>query len=156
MKLYFKFILISLFSATIYNAAAQQAIHNFGNLKLHQKGSLGFHTNLINDGSFDENSGLVGFYSHNNPLLIDGAFSPVFRDFEVGVENDLRLGVSLDITHSLFFIYGDIATPRERKNVSLRFREKSVHDGVSNETMINGYTTVDGQKEFTFPIGIGL
>ena len=136
-------------------AIAQQAIHNFGNLKLHQNGSLVFHTNLINDGSFDENSGLVGFYSHDNTLLIDGAFSPVFRDFEVGVENDLQLGVSLDVTHSLFFIYGDIATPRERKNVSLRFREKSGHDGVTDESMINGYSMVEGQKDFTFPIGDG-
>ncbi len=35
----------------------QQSIHNFGNLQLHNSGLVGFHGDLINDGTFDSNSG---------------------------------------------------------------------------------------------------
>ncbi len=148
-----KSIFLALFTVIIWNSIAQDAIHNYGNLKLHQKGSLGFHTDLINDGSFDENLGIVGFYNHEKDILIDGAFSPRFHDLEVGVENNLFLGVSLDVDHSLYFIYGNISSDKARKNISLKLDEKSTYEGVSEISKVNGFVTVQDQKEFTFPIG---
>ncbi|NNK21656.1 MAG: gliding motility-associated C-terminal domain-containing protein, partial [Flavobacteriaceae bacterium] len=41
---------------------SQTALYNSGNLRIHQEGQLGFHTDLVNDGPFDENVGLTGFY----------------------------------------------------------------------------------------------
>ena len=55
-----------------------QAVHNFGNLQLHEKGLVGFHTGFINDGNFDDNLGLIGFYHGEESLSISGAFSPTF------------------------------------------------------------------------------
>jgi hypothetical protein len=43
-------------------ANAQTALYNTGNLQIHEEGKMGFHIGLINDGSFDENLGLAGFY----------------------------------------------------------------------------------------------
>ena len=40
---------------------AQTALYNTGNIQIHEEGKMGFHIDLINDGSFDENLGLAGF-----------------------------------------------------------------------------------------------
>ena len=41
----------------------QTAFHNFGDLKIHENANVGFHLDLTDDGIFDDNQGLVGFYS---------------------------------------------------------------------------------------------
>ena len=61
---------------------AQTALYNSGNLQIHEQGQMGFHTNLINDGSFDENAGLAGFYG-DLPLTVSGAFAVTFFDVEI-------------------------------------------------------------------------
>ena len=88
-----------------------QAIHNYGNLQLHNKGLLGFHTDFVNDSGFDKNLGLIGFYQQDRKLSISGAFSPSFYDFEVAVENDLYLDVSINIDNSLSFILRECKIP---------------------------------------------
>ncbi|KAB1156415.1 gliding motility-associated C-terminal domain-containing protein, partial [Tenacibaculum aiptasiae] len=45
-----------------YSVGAQTAFHNFGNVKMHTNASIGFHTDLTNDGTLDNNNeGLAGF-----------------------------------------------------------------------------------------------
>ncbi|MEN8790027.1 MAG: gliding motility-associated C-terminal domain-containing protein [Flavobacteriaceae bacterium] len=126
-----------------------------GNLKLHQKGSLGFHTDLINDGSFDRNLGLIGFYKADDGLLISGAFSPTFHNFEVAVEDHLYLEVPVYIENSLHFIYGSIISKRNNKSIYTKFKEQSNYQGESQLTKIDGYVAVEGQKDFLFPVGQG-
>ncbi len=132
--------------------SGQGVFHNYGNLQIHQKGSLGFHSDLINDGMFDKNLGFAGFYQEDQ-LLISGAFSPVFYDFETAVENDLFINVSINISNSLNFIYGNIKSTRNNKNVYVQLLKKTITNGLSDHSKVNGYASIDGQKEFSFPIG---
>ena len=134
-------------------ALCQSGIHNYGNLQLHQNGSLGFHTDFANYSGFDNNQGLIGFYHPTETLEIGGAFSPSFHELELGVENGLNLDISIEITEELNFIYGDILTDKKRKNIDVKFLEKSGFNGVSELTKINGRAAVDGQKSFEFPVG---
>lgn len=133
----------------------QSGIHNFGNLQLHQKGHLGFHSDLINDGSFENNLGLIGFYDHEDGLTISGAFNPTFYDLELALENDLQLEVTIRVDNSLNFIYGNIKTNRKYKNVYAKFSNKAYYDGLLNLSKIDGYAAVLGQKDFSFPVGQG-
>ena len=133
----------------------QQAIHNFGNLQLHQKGFVGFHTDFVNDGSFDKNLGLIGFYSDKEDLMISGAFSPTFYDFETAVEQNLHLELPINIDHSLNFIYGNIISPRNNKNVYTKLSEKAIVYGATDLSKVDGHVGVEGQKKFSFPVGYG-
>jgi len=144
------FILFLGLNATLMG---QSAIHNFGNLKLHDKGSLGFHTDFINDSSFDQNLGLIGFYNDEAHLLISGTSSPVFHDFEMAIEKDLYIDISVSIDNSLNFIYGNIISARDKKNVYLKLTENAIYDGEMNHSKMDGHVAVDGQKKFSFPVG---
>lgn len=133
----------------------QQAIHNFGNLQLHKSGSMGFHSDFINDASFDNNLGLVGFYHNENNLLISGTSSPTFHDFEMAIEKDLYIDISIGIDNSLNFIYGNIISSRNKRNVYLKLTENAIYDGEMNLSKIDGHVAVEGQKKFSFPVGHG-
>ncbi|MGB5369398.1 MAG: gliding motility-associated C-terminal domain-containing protein [Flavobacteriaceae bacterium] len=146
------FIAIGFLSLGLFG---QEAVHNYGNLKLHDDGMVGFHTNLVNDGSFDENLGLIGFYRSKGGLTISGAFAPSFFDFETAVVGDLDLEVSINIDNSLNFIYGDIDTPRENKNIYARLSSEAIYNGEMNRSKIDGLAAVEGQKYFIFPVGYG-
>ena len=132
-----------------------QAVHNFGNLQLHTKGLVGFHTDFINDGSFDKNLGLIGFYHDKKDLIISGSLSPTFYDFETAVERDLYLEVPITIDNSLNFIYGNITSARNNKNIYTKISENAFYEGAMDFTKIDGQATVEGQKIFSFPVGNG-
>ncbi|MGI9553211.1 MAG: gliding motility-associated C-terminal domain-containing protein [Aurantibacter sp.] len=147
-------LLITLFFLSFISVArAQRAVYNYGNLQLHKKGSIGFHTDLINDGGFDKNLGLVGFYNESGQLSISGTFPPAFYDFEMAVENNLYLDLSIGICNSLNFIYGDIKTTRNNDNVYVELKDRAIYDGEHNSSKIDGNVAVLGQKEFNFPVG---
>ena len=131
----------------------QQNIYNAGNLKLHSKGSLGFHTGLINEGNFNENKGMIGFYDQD--ITISGSETPSFYDLEVAVEHDLFITTSIEIENSLNFIYGNIVAPRSNKNVYVKLNPKAFIEGEGSLTKIDGHAATIDQKEFTFPIGYG-
>lgn len=133
---------------------SQEGIHNYGNLQLHKNGSLGFHTDFSNFGGFDKNLGVIGFYHPSETLVISGAFSPVFHDMELGVENGLRLDIPININHYLNFIYGNINTDKNRKNNSVNFQENAAHYGMADQSKVSGHVSVDGQKSFEFPVGL--
>ena len=71
---------------------AQTALYNSGNLRVHAGTNmgLGLHTDLINDSSFDQNQGLIGFYG-NNMIQVSGSIPPVFWDMEIMARNNVFL-----------------------------------------------------------------
>ncbi|CAN0604031.1 unnamed protein product, partial [Ectocarpus sp. 12 AP-2014] len=87
---YIKLFLLGLFLITSAISNSQDAVHNFGNLQFHETAAVGFHIDVIDDGVFDQNSGLTGFYGTNR-MTISGTSNPVFEDLEVVVQNGLFL-----------------------------------------------------------------
>ncbi|WP_246019957.1 hypothetical protein [Muriicola soli] len=61
----YKFLFIYLFVPAML--LAQEAVHNYGTIQVHGDTYVGFHMDLVNDGSFDQNTGVVGFYSDDAP-----------------------------------------------------------------------------------------
>lgn len=131
----------------------QEGIHNYGNLQLHKNGSLGFHADFSNFAGFDKNLGVIGFYHPTETLLIGGVYSPTFHELELGVEYDLDLDISINITQDLNFIYGNLRTDKSRKNISVNFLEKTAYHGISGLSKVSGRASVTGQKSFEFPVG---
>lgn len=131
----------------------QDAVHNYGNIQVHESAMVGFHMDVINDGTFDENLGLVGFYNEERTLSISGAFSPVFYDTEVSIENGLYLDIPVEIKNNFNFINGNLYTPKDRSNAYLKFSENSFFVGEGNHTKVDGYVSAENKENFTFPVG---
>ncbi|MGB5204772.1 MAG: gliding motility-associated C-terminal domain-containing protein [Eudoraea sp.] len=144
------FVLLVLINHGLFG---QEGVHNYGNLQLHTKGLVGFHTDFTNDGSFDRNLGLIGFYHDKEPLFISGAFSPTFYDLELAVENNLYLELPINIDNSLGIIYGNILSSRANKNIYTKFSVKADYEGVADLSKIDGQAGVEGQRIFSFPVG---
>ncbi|MBW8242001.1 gliding motility-associated C-terminal domain-containing protein [Muricauda oceani] len=134
------------------NLPAQEGTRNLGMLKIHDQGAIGFHGNLTNDGIFDDNQGLAGFYSLQS-ISLTGLFPPRFMDLEFFTEEGLQLEVSLEAENNINFIQGDVKTPRTDAFVSLRFYDGSFHTGTTNISKVDGYVSVKNKPEFIFPVG---
>lgn len=144
-----KYIVLFLFHVSL----AQDAFHNFGNLQIHDQGQIGFHIDLINDGIFNQNLGLAGFYNSNNQLSISGTEIPRFFDMEVDVDDDLFLFINTEVSNSLSYTNGTVLTPRLTPNISLDYLSQSVYIFESNTRHTDGYSSFNGNDSFTFPIG---
>lgn len=131
---------------------AQFSFHNFGNIKMHENAQIGFHENLINDGSFDENLGLAGFYN-SDVAFVSGAFKPVFNDLEIMVANNIFLEVGLGITNNGNFILGNVVTPRNLMDINLEYRNQAFYTGETELTKVDGYAAINNIQNFTFPTG---
>lgn len=150
MKFYTSFFfIISIFAF----AKAQSAFHNFGNVQIHNQGQVGFHTDLINDGDFDKNLGLAGFYNTENELFISGSKQPIFFDMEVDVDNDLIAEVAVGVSNFLEFIDGRIITPRAEIPTYLDFIDNGNYLGEGDLTHADGYVNNRGILDYRFPIG---
>jgi gliding motility-associated-like protein len=147
----FIYIVCTLFCALI--SYSQDAVHNYGNIQIHDDGLVGFHMDVINNGGFNQNKGLVGFYSFDKALTISGGSNPVFYDFEVAVDNDLYIDNTVGIQNNANFIAGDIVTSREASEVNINFLNDSFYSGEGNLTKVDGYTAMSKKSNFTFPIG---
>lgn len=132
---------------------AQSAFQNFGNIQIHENAQVGFHTNLINDGTFNNNKGLAGFYSLDDYLVVSGNNKAIFNNLEVDVIDNLYLNTSMGLTNNLSFITGKIVTPRETKDITLDFLNHQIYGGEGDYTHVDGYATVTNDGEFVFPIG---
>ena len=132
---------------------SQSAFHNNGNVQIHENGAIGFHIDLVNDGIFNKNQGLTGFYSKNGFLSISGENSPIFKNLEVDVSENLFLYTCVGITKSKLLITGLIVTPRENPNISLDFINYDVYAGEGDFTHVKGYVSVLNEGDFVFPIG---
>lgn len=133
-------------------AHGQTALYNSGNLQQHANGQLGFHTNLINDGSFDDNVSLTGFYG-TGALTVSGAFMPQFFDMELLVDNGLFLETGLGVRNNLNFIAGDVVTPKNNKLVYLDFKQEAFFTGENDAAKVDGYAAVTNRSFFSFPVG---
>jgi len=120
---------------------------------MHETAQIGFHSNLINDGIFDDNRGLAGFYN-NNTANISGAFSPVFEDMEIVVPNNLFLDVVVGVTNNSNFILGNVNTPRNLIDIHLQYSTDAFYNGATNATKVDGYAAITNKQNFIFPIGI--
>ena len=114
-----KYIIVVFLNISILSA--QTAFHNYGNIQIHDQGEIGFHTDLINDGMFNQNLGLAGFYNIISSLSISGSQIPRFFDFEADVDDHLFLEINTEISNSLIYTNGEIFTPRNTPNISLDF-----------------------------------
>lgn len=136
-----------------FPTVGQEAFHNYGNMQVHDEAQVGFHLDLTNDGSFDQNMGLVGFYSDMNPLRISGAFTPIFFDTEIAVENGLYLETAIGVNNNSNLIVGNIITSRRATDVFSNFMDFSFYTGESSVSKIDGYAAITNKETFVFPVG---
>ena len=144
-----KYIVLLLFQLSI----AQQSFHNFGNIQIHDQGQIGFHTHLINDGIFNQNLGLAGFYNEMEALSISGTQIPRFFSMEVDVINHLNLYINTEVINDISFFNGDVITPRLNPDISLDFLSDAFYVLEDDERNTDGYSSYSGNLDFTFPIG---
>lgn len=130
----------------------QDAVHNFGPMQLHTNASVGFHIDVINDGAFNQNLGLVGFYN-DNILTLSGTSNPVFFDTEIAVDNGFYIENTLGVLNNANLISGTIFTPRSSYVTHLSFITDSFYNGENDTNMVDGYVSILGKEVFTFPIG---
>ncbi|NER09287.1 gliding motility-associated C-terminal domain-containing protein [Muriicola jejuensis] len=148
---YTVYIFIFIFSIASFG---QTALYNSGNLRIHEEGKIGFHTDLINDGPFDENSGLAGFYG-SEPITVSGALTPVLFDVEIFNNSGVLLNTSLAITNNTDFFLGDFISPRNNPSISYSYLQNAFSTGASDNSKVDGYTSLSGQQNFAFPVGDG-
>ncbi|MFP2996365.1 gliding motility-associated C-terminal domain-containing protein [Spongiivirga sp. MCCC 1A20706] len=153
MKKKIPYTLITVISCTFALVVnAQVAFQNNGNVQIHDQGQMGFHIDLINQGVFNQNLGLAGFYNQNNPLIVSGN-AVVFNDLEIDVTNNLFLRTAVGVSNGANFITGLVVTDRNQLGVSLDFINDAFYSGVVNTSHTDGYSSVSGTDAFTFPIG---
>lgn len=146
-------IIYILFLAFNISGFGQEAVHNFGTIQIHDTAMVGFHMDLINNGTFDQNLGLVGFYSDFGQLTVSGGISPVFYDAEVVVENGLVLQTTIGVNNNGNLISGDILTPRNQATIYSNFFDNSFYTGESSVSKVNGYAAITNKDSFVFPVG---
>ncbi|MDY8138781.1 gliding motility-associated C-terminal domain-containing protein [Aquimarina sp. 2201CG5-10] len=132
---------------------SQEAFHNFGSVQIHDQGQIGFHVDVINDGDFDQNVGLAGFYNPTQNITVSGTNRPIFHDMEVDVPNDLILEVGVGVNNFQEFINGRVQTPRNDLNVSLDYINDAPYLGANDDRFVDGYASTTGVLDFTFPVG---
>ena len=145
----FLYISLLLYTALV---SGQTALYNNGNIRIHEGGNLGFHTDLINDSPFDDNRGLAGFYGSGS-LLVSGSVVPLFFDVESATPNGLTLELGIDNANNTNFVSGNIGTPRVQPNVYYNFLENAFYVGDGDLTKIDGYAGITNQQNFIFPVG---
>jgi gliding motility-associated-like protein len=145
------------FFLVLFNALpcvySQTAFHNSGNIQMHTNAQVGFHTNVINDGTFNKNEGSAGFYDLDQPIIVSGKNKMIFKDVTVEVFDDLFLSTSIGVTNDLFLSMGRVNTPTNDKSVSLDFLDNRMYVGADDNRHVDGYALVTNSGEFTFPIG---
>ncbi|NNC62826.1 MAG: gliding motility-associated C-terminal domain-containing protein [Eudoraea sp.] len=132
---------------------AQEAVHNFGSIQIHGDTNVGFHMDLMNDGTFDQNTGLVGFYSDQDALTISGAFMPNLFDTEVDVGGDLILETTVNVLNNVNLITGDIKTSKSGTAIYSNFLDDAFYIGESSVSKIDGYGAMTNKASFVFPVG---
>jgi gliding motility-associated-like protein len=141
-----------LFILLVVSASAQTALYNNGTIRIHEGGTLGFHTNLINESPLDNNLGLAGFYG-TQLLTVSGSLTPQFYDVEIALENDLQLALGINNSNNTNFILGNIRTPLTQPSIYYTFLDNSFYTGENDFSKIEGYAAITNQQDFAFPIG---
>ena len=130
-----------------------QGFQNNGNVQLHENAAIGFHASVENNGAFFGNSGsLTGFYG-NTPILVSGSVPLNAFDLEVFHQNGINVESTMNIANNLNFINGTINTPKTNPDILINFGSTGFFLGENNDNKINGYASMSGQEDFTFPVG---
>lgn len=152
---YISFIFIFSSFVTI----AQNAFFNTGNMQLHDGAQIGFHTNVVNEGTLNNYTGFAGFYADTEIRTISGTNKITFFNVEIDALQNIELYNSLGVRNQLDFINGQVITPRNNTNITLDFIDYDFYAGEDNERHVNGYSSIkQGNKntsDFIFPIGDG-
>ncbi len=120
---------------------------------MHQDAELGFHVDLVNQGTFNQNLGLAVFYNETNPLSISGTEIPRFYDVDVEVPNNLFLDINTEVINSLSYISGYVITPRNTPSITLDYLKDAIYVLEHDTKHVDGYASFAGTTEFSFPIG---
>ncbi len=131
---------------------AQTGLYNSGNIRIHPNGNLGFHTNLINDTTFDQNEGLAGFYG-DQVIQVSGSISPTFRDVEFLVSNNVFLQNSVNVDNNVNFVDGNVLTPLNDQTIHLNFQNNGFFTGESDASKVTGFAAITNRSFFSFPVG---
>ena len=141
-----------LFSISFFSAGAQTGLYNSGNIRIHDEGNLGFHTNLINASSFDQNEGLAGFYG-STAVTVTGAFIPIFYDLEIANDGGVDLLTSISTTNNTNFVVGDFRSQKDMPTIGLNFIGDAFYVGEGDPTKVDGYAIIQDIQSFIFPVG---
>ena len=131
---------------------AQTALYNSGNIRIHDEGQIGFHTDLINNASFDQNLGLAGFYG-SSMISVSGAFMPVFFDTEIANDNGVMLNTGISVSSNTNFVAGNFMTPRLQQDIYFNFLQDAFYVGEGDLAKVDGYVTINNEQNFIFPVG---
>ncbi|PKG50661.1 gliding motility-associated C-terminal domain-containing protein [Olleya sp. 1-3] len=146
--------LIYILSFLVFQVSfAQDAFHNFGNVQIHDQGAMGFHLDLQNDGMFNQNLGLAGFYNDIGSITIFGTEIPKFFDMEIAVDNHLFLEINTEITNGVDYLIGDVVTPRLTPSISLDYLNSAIYTLEDDLRNVDGYASATSDQSFVFPIG---
>ena len=134
-------------------AVAQNAMYNNASIRIHDTGTLGLHTNLINDATFDQNLGTAGFYGQLT-TSVTGAFIPVFYDVEIFKPfSSAILETSITVTNALNLVDGDFVTYRNNPLENIKLLPDAFTVGESNLSKVDGYMLVEQKQNFFFTVG---
>ncbi|NQZ44017.1 MAG: gliding motility-associated C-terminal domain-containing protein [Flavobacteriaceae bacterium] len=143
--------LIALFGLTM--VSGQSGLYNVGAFRLHDGAAVGLHTDLVNNGSLEAETGSVfGFYG-DRFLTVSGVFNPRLYDVELLNTQGISLLNSVDVTNNFNFILGRVDTPRNTPSTVLGFSEIAFYNGESDTNHIDGYAAITDKSEFVFPVG---
>ncbi|MCM4174297.1 gliding motility-associated C-terminal domain-containing protein [Arenibacter sp. TNZ] len=143
------YILVLLLSPSL---EAQTALYNSGNIRIHDEGQIGFHTDLINNAAFDQNLGLAGFYG-SSMISVSGAFMPVFFDTEIANDNGVMLNTGMSVSSNTNFVAGNFMTPRAQQDIYFNFLQDAFYVGEGDLSKVDGYVTINNEQSFIFPVG---
>ncbi|MBT8235786.1 MAG: gliding motility-associated C-terminal domain-containing protein [Bacteroidia bacterium] len=132
---------------------AQNAVHNYGTIQMHDNALVVFHGNLINDGIFYANLGLCGFYNTQNALTISGTSIPVFYDAEIMVDDGLYLDIGVGIRNNANFVKGNVMISRSDPLIYMNYANDAFYTGPDDPNKIDGYAGITNKESFEFPIG---
>lgn len=131
---------------------AQTALYNSGNIRIHDEGQIGFHTDLINNAAFDQNLGLAGFYGIST-ISVSGAFMPTFFDTEIANDQGVMLNTGISVRSNTNFVAGNFMTPRIQQDVYFNFLQDAFYVGEGDLSKVDGYVTLNNEQNFIFPVG---
>lgn len=131
----------------------QDAIYNHGSLRMHDNVQVGFHEDFVNDGNFENNAGLAGFYGFEKSLTISGNSISTFYDTEIAVDRGLFLYTSINIINNNNWIAGNLITPKSKKDVFVNFVSDAFYIGEGDYSLVDGYTAITDKANFLFPVG---
>ncbi|UII80597.1 gliding motility-associated C-terminal domain-containing protein [Flagellimonas sp. CMM7] len=131
---------------------AQTGLYNSGNIRIHPNGNLGFHTNLINEVTFDQNQGLAGFYG-DNVIQVSGSISPTFNDIEVMASNNVFLQNSVNVLNNVNFVDGDVLSPLNDQTTYLNFSNNGFFTGENDTSKVTGFAAITNRSIFSFAVG---